>query len=115
MAIEKTNTVKVDEEETKARRQVTKERICNKISKSMEANDVDGALWLCGKLFVMELKASKTGSKEMKTTLASFTKMLIDIKRTNPQLDIDKGELLQELLEYMNPPKENKPDEESKE
>jgi len=107
MAIEKTNTVKVDEEETKARRQVTKERICNKIGKSMEANDVDAALWQLGKLFVLELKASKTGSKEMKAVLASFSKMLIDIKRSNPSLEIDKGELLQELLEYMSIGKSN--------
>jgi hypothetical protein len=87
---------------TKAKRQVAKERICNKIVKSIEGKDVDEALWLVCNLFVLELKLAPIGSKDMKATLAGFSKLLIDMKKSNPSTEIDKQELLAELLQYMN-------------
>lgn len=88
--------------ETKGKRQVAKERICNKIIKTIEDRDVDEALWMVCRLFVIELKLADAGSKDMKATLAGFSKLLIDMKKSNPSTEIDKQELLAELLQYMN-------------
>lgn len=86
-------------------REIVKERLCNKVVAALEAKDVDTAIWLTAQLFAYELKATKAGDREMKMALSAFAKLLIDMKKTAPVSDVDKQELLNELLDYIKPPK----------
>ncbi len=86
----------------KPAREVKKERLLNRIDEQLEAKNIDEAIWLTAQLYTLELRASKVGTKDMKTALASFSKMLIDMKKGSPVSDLDKEELLAELLEYMD-------------
>lgn len=87
-------------------REVIKERLCNRIVASLEAKDVDSALWITAELFAYELKNTPAGDREMKQALSSFSKLLVDMKKAaGPVSDNDKQQLLNELLDYIQPPK----------
>jgi hypothetical protein len=90
----------------KPTREVIKERICNKIVAALVSKNVDDALWLTAELFAYELKNTAAGDREMKQALSSFSKLLVDMKKAaGPVSDNDKQQLLNELLDFIQPPK----------
>jgi hypothetical protein len=90
----------------KPTRDIIKERICNKVITALESKNVDDALWLTAELFAYELKNTKAGDREMKQALSSFSKLLIDMKKAaGPVSDVERQQLLNELLDFIQPPK----------
>lgn len=72
------------------------------VESAISQKDTDNASWALLKLHLHNLRYMKAGTKDYTMALTAASRLVIDIKRSQPISDSNKEQLLEEVMRYMN-------------